>query len=111
MRYILIFAFLSGFVLFAMSSHSFVEDSQLKDKKFIEQSSYDIGVFLGKNIQQSLDGQKSLIEYDNNKILDGVRDTLMGKTTLSDEVLQKQLQELDAQLTKATQVEIGRAAW
>ena len=57
-----------------------------------------------------MDGQKSLIEYDNNKILDGVRDTLMGKTTLSDEVLQKQLQELDAQLTKATQVELEKVA-
>ncbi|MFU2122682.1 FKBP-type peptidyl-prolyl cis-trans isomerase [Gallibacterium anatis] len=110
MRSIQKLAFLSGFVLFAMSSHSFAEDSQLKDKKFIEQSSYAIGVFLGKNIQQSLDGQKSLIEYDNNKILDGVRDTLMGKTTLSDEVLQKQLQELDAQLTKATQVELEKVA-
>ena len=34
----------------------------------------------------------------------------MGKTTLSDEVLQKQLQELDAQLTKATQVELEKVA-
>src|SRR5699024_5958074 len=110
MRSIQKLAFLSGFVLFAMSSHSFAEDSQLKDKKFIEQSSYALGVFCSQNIQQSLEGEKSLSEYDNKKILDGVRDTLMGKTALSDEVLQMQLQEVDAQLTKATQVELEKVA-
>ncbi|OBW91838.1 peptidylprolyl isomerase [Gallibacterium salpingitidis] len=103
-------AFLSGLVFLAVSGHSFAEDSQLKDKKFIEDSSYAIGVFMGKNIQQSLDSQKSLIKYDNSKILEGVKDTLTGKTTLSDEALQKQLQALDEQLTKATQVQLEKVA-
>ena len=110
MRSINKIAFLSSCVLLAVSSQSFAETSQLKDKKFIEDSSYAIGVFMGKNIQQSLDSQKSLIQYDNSKILDGVKDTLMGKSTLSDEALQKQLQALDEQLTKATQGQLEKIA-
>ncbi|MFC0308898.1 FKBP-type peptidyl-prolyl cis-trans isomerase [Gallibacterium trehalosifermentans] len=102
--------FLSGLIFLAVSNQSLAEDSQLKDKKFIDDSSYAIGVFMGKNIQQSLESQKSLIKYDSAKILDGVKDTLTGKTTLSDEALQKQLQALDEELTKATQAQLEKIA-
>ena len=46
------------------------------DKQFIDDSSYAVGVLMGKNIEGVMESQKEVFTYNQDKILDGVKDTL-----------------------------------
>ncbi|MDH2924692.1 FKBP-type peptidyl-prolyl cis-trans isomerase FkpA [Nicoletella semolina] len=66
--------------------------------EFVEQSSYAVGVLMGKNIEGIVESQKEFFSYNQDKILSGVQDTLKKTGKLTDEELQKQLHALDAYL-------------
>lgn len=68
------------------------------DPKFIDDSSYAVGVLMGKNIEGVVESQKEIFTYNQDKILDGVKDTLKKTGKLTDEDLQKQLKSLDTYL-------------
>ena len=69
------------------------------DKQFIDDSSYAVGVLMGKNIEGVMESQKDVFTYNQDKILDGVKDTLKKTGKLTDEDLQKQLKSLDTYLS------------
>ena len=46
------------------------------DQQFIDDSSYAVGVLMGKNIEGVMESQKEVFTYNQDKILDGVKDTL-----------------------------------
>lgn len=68
------------------------------DPKFVDESSYAVGVLMGKNIEGVMASQKEIFSYNQDRILDGVQDTLKKTGKLSDEDLQKQLKALDSYL-------------
>ncbi|MFA9498991.1 FKBP-type peptidyl-prolyl cis-trans isomerase [Mannheimia sp. E30BD] len=69
------------------------------DPKFVDDSSYAVGVLMGKNIEGVIESQKEIFTYNQDKILAGVQDTLKKTGKLTDEDLQKQLKSLDAYLS------------
>lgn len=72
---------------------------QKADQKFIDDSSYAVGVLMGKNIESVVESQKEMLAYNQDKILAGVQDTIKKTGKLTDEDLQKQLKSLDAYLS------------
>ncbi|ABY70225.1 FKBP-type peptidyl-prolyl cis-trans isomerase [Actinobacillus pleuropneumoniae] len=68
------------------------------DQKFIDDSSYAVGVLMGKNIEGVVESQKEIFSYNQDKILAGVQDTIKKTGKLTDEDLQKQLKSLDTYL-------------
>ncbi|TNH05097.1 FKBP-type peptidyl-prolyl cis-trans isomerase [Testudinibacter sp. TR-2022] len=74
------------------------EGDNLKNPKFVEDSSYALGVLMGKNIQQVVETQKDFIVYDQAKIIEGLNQTLDGKSKLDDKQLEQQLRQLDQEL-------------
>lgn len=70
------------------------------DPKFVDDSSYAVGVLMGKNIEGIMETQKEFFTYNEDKIVAGVQDTLKKTGKLTDEDLQKQLQALDQYLTE-----------
>lgn len=82
----------------AVSTAALAADGTLKEPKFVEDSSYALGVLMGKNIQQAVDSQKELITYDQAKIIEGFQQTLEGKSKLTDQQLEQQLRQLDQEL-------------
>lgn len=73
------------------------------DKKFVDESSYTVGTLMGKKIVQLVEAHKELISYDQDRILQGVQDTLKKTGKLTDEELQKQFQALNSYLAKQEQ--------
>lgn len=69
------------------------------DPKFVDESSYAVGVLMGKNIEGVIDSQKELFSYNEDRIVAGVQDTLKKTGKLTDEDLQKQLKALDDYLS------------
>lgn len=86
----------------ALFASAMVATSAFADKadpKFVDESSYAVGVLMGKNIEGIIESQKGLFTYNQDKIIAGVQDTLKKTGKLTDEDLQKQLQALDTYLT------------
>lgn len=95
--------------LFAAQA-SFAEEKV--DQKFVDDSSYAVGVLMGKNIEGVVNSQKDYFTYNQDKILAGVQDTLKKNGKLTDEDLQKQLKSLDSYLSaqeKKIQAEKSKA--
>ncbi|QIM67667.1 peptidylprolyl isomerase [Mannheimia granulomatis] len=69
------------------------------DPKFVDDSSYAVGVLLGKNIEGVMESQKHIFTYNQDKIIAGVQDTIKKTGKLTDEDLQKHLKSLDAYLS------------
>lgn len=76
---------------------------QKADQKFIDDSSYAVGVLMGKNIEGIVESQKEVFSYNQDKIIAGVQDTLKKTGKLTDEDLQKQLSALDNYLSSQEQ--------
>jgi len=76
---------------------------QKADKKFVDDSSYAVGVLMGKNIEGIVESQKAVFTYNQDKILAGVQDTLKKTGKLTDEDLQNQLKALDSYLSSQEQ--------
>ena len=72
--------------------------AQKADPKFVDESSYAVGVLMGKNIESVIDSQKDVFSYNQDRILAGVQDTLKKSGKLTDEDLKKQLEALDLSL-------------
>ncbi len=70
------------------------------DTKFVDEASYAVGVFLGKNFESMAASQKEVFTYNQERVLQGVQDTLKKTGKLTDEDLQKQLQKLDDYLSQ-----------
>ncbi|MDH2998448.1 peptidylprolyl isomerase [Pasteurellaceae bacterium LFhippo2] len=86
-----------------LASSLFVAQSALAEKadtKFIDDSSYAVGVLMGKNIEGIVDSQKEIFTYNQDKILAGVQDTIKKSGKLTDDDLQKQLKALDSYLVE-----------
>ncbi|MDP8162690.1 FKBP-type peptidyl-prolyl cis-trans isomerase [Pasteurella skyensis] len=73
---------------------------QKADTKFVDDSSYALGVFMGKNVEQMLASQKKLLTYNQEKILAGFEDTLKNKSKLNEEDLKMQLEDLGQYLAE-----------
>lgn len=80
-----------------LTSHAMAE--QKADQKFVDESSYAVGVLMGKNIEGVVESQKEIFNYNQDKILAGVQDTIKKTGKLTDEDLQKQLKALDTYLS------------
>ncbi|OOH90263.1 peptidylprolyl isomerase [Pasteurellaceae bacterium 15-036681] len=81
-----------------LASSLFIAQSALAEKadtKFIDDSSYAVGVLMGKNIEGIVESQKEIFTYNQDKIIAGVKDTIKKSGKLTDEDLQKQLKALD----------------
>ena len=76
---------------------------QKADQKFVDDSSYAVGVLMGKNIEGIVESQKEVFTYNQDKILAGVQDTLKKTGKLTDEDLQNQLKALDSYLSSQEQ--------
>lgn len=83
------------------ATNAFAE--QKADQKFVDDSSYAVGVLMGKNIEGVVNSQKDYFSYNQDKILAGVQDTLKKTGKLTDEDLQKQLKSLDEYLSAQEQ--------
>lgn len=84
-----------------ITSALFVSQTAIADKadpKFVDESSYAVGVLMGKNIEDVIQSQKDLFTYDQDRILAGVQDTLKKTGKLTEEDLKKQLENLDKYL-------------
>ena len=81
-----------------VSSQAVFAAEQKADQKFIDDSSYAVGVLMGKNIEGVVESQKEIFSYNQDKILAGVQDTIKKTGKLTDEDLQKQLKSLDTYL-------------
>lgn len=80
------------------ATYAFANDKA--DPKFVEESSYAVGVLMGKNIEDVIEAQKELFPYNQDKIIAGVQDTLKKTGKLTDDDLQKQLKALDSYLSE-----------
>lgn len=69
------------------------------DPKFVDESSYAVGVLMGKNIEGMINSEKELFSYNEDRIVAGVQDTLKKTGKLTDEDLQKQLKALNDYLS------------
>ena len=74
----------------SLFSASTMAETTKADAKFVDDSSYAVGVLMGKNIEGVMQSQKDLFTYNQDKILAGVQDTLKKTGKLTDEDLQKQ---------------------
>lgn len=86
------------FSVFALLVSSMVTTGALAEKadpKFVDESSYAVGVLMGKQIEGVIESQKELFTYNQERIIAGVQDTLKKTGKLTDDDLQKQLQALD----------------
>lgn len=72
--------------------------AQEADTKFVDESSYAVGVLMGKNIEDVMKSQKEIFSYNQDRILAGVQDTLKKTGKLTEEDLKKQLEALDKYL-------------
>ena len=88
-----VLAIAAGSILVAQSA--FAEKA---DTKFIDDSSYAVGVLMGKNIEDVIESQKEIFSYNQDRIIAGVQDTLKKNGKLTDDDLQKQLKALDSYL-------------
>lgn len=89
--------------LMATLATTSVMAEQKADTKFVDDSSYAIGVLMGKNIEGIVEKQKDVFTYNEDKILAGVQDTLKKTGKLTDDDLQKQLKSLDSYLVSQEQ--------
>lgn len=89
--------------LIATFATTSVMAEQKADTKFVDDSSYAVGVLMGKNIEGIVEAQKEVFTYNQDKILAGVQDTLKKTGKLTDEDLQKQLKSLDSYLSSQEQ--------
>ncbi len=88
-------------VLAVMTGAVFASQNVLAENpstQFVDDSSYAVGVLMGKNIEGVIQSQKEIFSYNQERILAGVQDTLKKTGKLTDEDLQKQLKALDAYL-------------
>lgn len=86
-------ALLAGSVFTAQTAFA-----QNNDAKFVDDSSYAVGVLMGKNIEGIVQSQKEIFTYNPDRILAGVQDTLKKNGKLTEDDLKKQLESLDKYL-------------
>lgn len=80
-------------------------------KSFEEQSGYAIGLSMGRYIANTLERQQELgIKLDNTVILKGVTDGLAKSTKMTDEEIQKVLQQYDAKINDLTKAKSEKEA-
>lgn len=88
-----VLALLAGSVFTAQTAFA-----QNNDAKFVDDSSYAVGVLMGKNIEGIVQSQKEIFTYNPDRILAGVQDTLKKNGKLTEDDLKKQLESLDKYL-------------
>ncbi len=87
------------------------EATKAEAKSFEEQSGYAIGLSMGRYIANTLERQQELgIKLDNTVILQGVTDGLGKKASMTDEEIQKVLQEYDAKINELTKAKADKDA-
>lgn len=89
--------------LIAAFTTTSVMAEQKANTKFVDDSSYAVGVLMGKNIEGIIKSQEDVFTYNQDKILAGVQDTLKKTGKLTDDDLQKQLKSLDSYLSSQEQ--------
>lgn len=89
------------------SAHVMAE--QITDKTFIDDTSYALGVAMGKQLEDMVASQKEVIQFNTSRILAGVDDSLQGKVTLSDQEIGERLQALSTKLAEIEKAELEKA--
>lgn len=102
--------FLTSLITAIVSAPAFANSDTLKDPKFIDQSSYALGVLMAKNVEQLSESQKNYINYNNKEIIAGFKDSLNGKSKMDDAAFSQQLQLLQTTLANAAQTELDKIA-
>ncbi|HHQ5454734.1 TPA: FKBP-type peptidyl-prolyl cis-trans isomerase [Aeromonas veronii] len=87
------------------------EATKAEAKSFEEQSGYAIGLSMGRYIANTLERQQELgIKLDNAVILKGVTDGLGKEAKMTDEEIQKVLQDYDAKINELTKAKAEKDA-
>lgn len=74
------------------------------NEDLVKDPSYAVGVLLGSDLKGLVDSQKEVMNYDQDKLVSGVKDALAGKVDLTqNQELQKTLTDLNEKLSKATE--------
>ncbi|MDG6881492.1 Probable FKBP-type peptidyl-prolyl cis-trans isomerase [Phocoenobacter uteri] len=77
-----------------VTSQSVMAD-QKADQKFVDESSYAIGVLMGKQVDEITKSQKEMLTYNKDKIIAGFSETLKSTSKLSNDELKAHLEALD----------------
>ena len=88
-----------------VSGSVFAED---KAAPSASDASYAVGALMGNQVKDLVEAQKEVIQYDNARILDGLKDALEGKVDVrKDEKIQKTLDGIQEQLVSAAKAKEG----
>ena len=100
---------LAALIVSAVVSGSvFAED---KAAPSASDASYAVGALMGNQVKDLVDAQKEVIQYDNARILDGLKDALEGKVDVrKDEKIQKTLDGIQEQLVSAAKAKVEQQA-
>ena len=91
-----------------VSGSVFAED---KAAPSASDASYAVGALMGNQVKDLVDAQKEVIQYDNARILDGLKDALEGKVDVrKDEKIQKTLDGIQEQLVSAAKAKVEQQA-
>lgn len=89
----------------AVAGSAFAADNA-KDSAFVADSSYAVGALMSKQMQQIIESQKDLVNYNKDEMLKGFTETFNGKGKFDDKQLGEQLTKLDNVLKEKTQAKI-----
>ena len=91
-----------------VSGSVFAED---KAAPSASDASYAVGALMGNQVKDLVDAQKEVIQYDNARILDGLKDALEGKVDVrKDEKIQQTLDGIQEQLVSAAKAKVEQQA-
>ena len=91
-----------------VSGSVFAED---KAAPSASDASYAVGALMGNQVKDLVEAQKEVIQYDNARILDGLKDALEGKVDVrKDEKIQKTLDGIQEQLVSAAKAKVEQQA-
>ena len=91
-----------------VSGSVFAED---KAAPSASDASYAVGALMGNQVKDLVEAQKEVIQYDNARILDGLKDALEGKVDVrKDEKIQQTLDGIQEQLVSAAKAKVEQQA-
>ncbi len=77
------------------------------NKDFNSKASYAVGFMVGQNFLSSvIDSQKGIVDYNQDALLQGVKDALNKKAQMTEEDVQKMLQDIQTKLENAAVKEV-----
>ncbi|MBN6710179.1 FKBP-type peptidyl-prolyl cis-trans isomerase [Haemophilus haemoglobinophilus] len=78
----------------ALLTSAVVSQAVLADKQFDDEVSYTFGYLMGQQFKGISEDHKDVVNYNQEKVLAGIKDVLANKSTLTDEKAKETLQKL-----------------